>query len=160
MRIVKNIRLPTGLNRWAFRLPIYAYRLGLGWLFGGRLLLLTHTGRVSGQPRQAVLEVVAKDTADGSYVVASGWGPNAAWYRNILHTPTVVIQVGNRRIPAAAMPLGKAEGADIFADYASRHRVLAKHLLPRVLGFSVDGSESDFRAVGEQIPFVRFVTRS
>lgn len=158
MRIVKNVRLPTGLTRWAFRLPIHAYRVGLGWLFGSRLLLLTHVGRVSGEARQAVLEVVAKDDADDSYVVASGWGPNAAWYRNILHTPTVVIQVGTRRLPATAVPIGKDEGADIFADYATRHRRLAKHLIPRMLGFSVDGSEADFRAVGERIPFVRFVT--
>ena len=81
VRIVKNIEPPTGLPRLLFRLPIPAYRLHLGWLFGRRLLLLNHTGRVTGQPRQAVLEVADHDAADGSYVVASGWGTGAAWYR-------------------------------------------------------------------------------
>jgi hypothetical protein len=28
------------------------------------------------------------------------------------------------------------------------------------MGFSVDGSEADFRAVGRHMPFVRFVPRS
>ncbi len=155
MRIVKNVQPPTGLSRLLFRMPIHFYRLGLGWLFGRRLLLLNHIGRVSGKPRQVVLEVVAHDPTDGSYVVASGWGPTAAWYRNILHTPTVTIQVGTRTNRVKAVPLTRAEGADIFADYASRHRMAAKHLLPRLMGFSVDGSEADFRAVGECMPFVR-----
>jgi deazaflavin-dependent oxidoreductase (nitroreductase family) len=138
-------------------MPIRLYRLGLGWLFGRRLLLLNHIGRVSGKPRQVVLEVVAHNPADGSYVVASGWGPTAAWYRNILHTPNVTIQVGTRTMPMKAVPLSRDEGAGIFADYASRHRMAAKYLLPRLMGFSVDGSDADFRAVGERMPFVRFV---
>ena len=75
MKIVKNVRPPTGVRRIAFRAPMYLYRLGLGWLFGDRLLLLNHIGRVSGKPRQTILEVVTHDRADGSLVVASGWGP-------------------------------------------------------------------------------------
>jgi deazaflavin-dependent oxidoreductase (nitroreductase family) len=157
VRIVKNVQPPKGLSRLLFRIPIHLYRLGLGWLFGSRLLLLNHTGRVSGKPRQVVLEVVAHDPTDGSYVVASGWGPTAAWYRNILHAPNVAIQVGNRTTRVEAVPLTSDEGADIFADYASRHRTAAKHLLPRLMGFSVDGTDADFRAVGEHMPFVRFV---
>jgi deazaflavin-dependent oxidoreductase (nitroreductase family) len=157
VRIIKNVQPPTGLSRLLFRIPIHVYRLGLGWLLGSRLLLLNHVGRVSGKPRQVVLEVVAHDRTDGSYVVASGWGPSATWYRNILHTPTVTIQVGTRKRRVKAVPLSRDEGAGIFADYASRHRMAAKYLLPRLMGFSVDGSEADFRAVGERMPFVRFV---
>ena len=48
---------PRGLACLAFRLPIGLYRLRLGWLLGDRLLL-THIGRKSGLPRQAVIEVV------------------------------------------------------------------------------------------------------
>ncbi|OBI94265.1 nitroreductase family deazaflavin-dependent oxidoreductase [Mycobacterium sp. 1245805.9] len=158
MRIVKNIQPPTGLTRFLFRVPIHLYRLRLGWLFGSRLLLLNHTGRVSGKPRQTVLEVAERD--GDTYVVASGWGPGAAWYRNILRNPDVSIQVGTRTIPVTATPLDKDEGAQVFLRYASRHRAAAKFVLPRVLGFSVDGSDADFRAVGENLPFVRFVPRA
>ena len=87
MKIVKNVQPPSGVSRALFRAPIYLYRLGLGWLFGKRILLLNHIGRVSGTQRQVILEVVEHDPTDGSFVVASGWGPTAAWYRNILHTP-------------------------------------------------------------------------
>jgi deazaflavin-dependent oxidoreductase (nitroreductase family) len=157
VKIVKNVQRPAGLTRLVFRMPIYLYRLKLGWLFGSRLLLLNHIGRVSGKPRQTILEVAERD--GGNYVVASGWGPNAAWYRNVLHTPDVTIQVATRTIPVTAIPLDKEEGAKVFTRYASRHRRAAKHMLPRVLGFSVDGSDADFRAVGQYLPFVRLVPR-
>ncbi|MCT2584479.1 nitroreductase family deazaflavin-dependent oxidoreductase [Actinophytocola gossypii] len=159
MEIVKQVGLPKGLSRLLFRLPIAFYRRGLGWMFGGRLMLVHHVGRVTGKRRQVVLEVIAHDAGDG-YVVASGWGPGAAWYRNVLHTPDVTIQVGRRTIPVTGVPLPVEEGAEIMAKYASRHRMAAKFLLPRLMGFSVDGSADDFRAVGRHMPFIRFVPRT
>ena len=159
MKIVKNVQPPSGLSRALYRAPIHLYRLGLGWLFGERVLLLNHTGRVSGTPRQVILEVVEHDRTEGSFVVASGWGNTAAWYRNILHTPEVSIQVGRHTIPVTALPLTAEEGADIFARYAAHHRAAATYLLPRLMGFSVDGTEADFRAVGQRMPFVRLATR-
>ena len=158
MKIVRNVQPPAGLTRFLFRIPIHLYRRGLGWLFGSRLLLLNHIGRVSGKPRQTILEVAERD--GDSYVVASGWGLTAAWYRNILHTPDVTIQVGTRTIPVTAVPLDKEEGAQVFVRYGSRHRTAAKYMLPRVLGLSVDGSDADFREVGQHLPFVRFVPRA
>lgn len=158
MKVVKSIHPPAGFARFVFRIPIHLYRLRLGWLFGARLLLLNHTGRVSGKPRQTVLEVAEHD--GDSYVVASGWGPTAAWYRNVLHTPEVTIQVGTRTIPVTATPLDKEDGAQVFLRYGSRHRSAAKYMLPRVLGVSVDGSDADFRAVGRHLPFVRFTPRT
>lgn len=160
MEVVKKVQPPTGLIRLLFRLPIHFYRMGLGWLFGGRIMLVNHVGRITGKRRQVILEVVAHNANDGSYVAASGWGPAAAWYRNILHTPDVTIQVGRRTIPARGVPLSTDEGAEIMARYASRHRVAAKLLLPRMLGYAVDGSEADFRALGQRIPFIRFVPRA
>jgi deazaflavin-dependent oxidoreductase (nitroreductase family) len=160
MKIIKDIRPPSGFVRLLFRVPIALYRLRLGWLFGHRLLLLNHVGRTTGNPRTAVLEVVQHNAVDGTYVVASGWGHAAAWYRNVMRTPEVTIQVGTRTIPVTAVPLPAPEGAEIFARYAARHRRTATHVLPRLMGFQVDGSEADFRAVGQRMPFVRFVPRT
>ncbi|MBF6239102.1 nitroreductase family deazaflavin-dependent oxidoreductase [Nocardia otitidiscaviarum] len=159
MDIVKNIGPPTGLKRWFFRLPIHFYHWHLGWIFGGRMMLLHHIGRKSGKPREVVLEVVHHDPADGSYIVASGWGPTAAWYRNLQQNPEVTIQVGRRTIPVTAAFVPQQDGAEIFARYAVEHRRAAEKLLPRLMGYKVDGSQADFRAVGERIPFVRFVPR-
>lgn len=158
MQIVKNVSLPSGLTRAAFRMPIYLYRLKLGWVFGQRLLL-NHTGRISGKPRHTVLEVAERDSANDSYIVASGWGVKAAWYQNILAAPEVSIQVGTRALPVMALPLSKDEGGEVFVRYAAKHHRAAQYMLPRVLGISVDGSEADFREAGQRMPFVQFVPR-
>lgn len=73
MEIVKKVKPPAGVTRLLFRLPLYLYRWG-GWLFGHRLMVVNHIGRVTGKRRQVVLEVVDHDADGGSYVVASGVG--------------------------------------------------------------------------------------
>ncbi|GAA2986268.1 nitroreductase family deazaflavin-dependent oxidoreductase [Streptosporangium longisporum] len=158
MEIVKRPAPPTGIRRLLFRSPIHFYRLRLGWLFGGRLLLLNHTGRKSGKRRQVVIEVVEHDRSDGSYVVCSGFGPKAAWYQNLLATPETSIQVGTRTIPVTAHSLDTDEGGDFMARYAPRHPRAARKLV-RFMGFSADGTQEDYRAVGRQLPFVRLSPR-
>ncbi|MEV0202028.1 nitroreductase family deazaflavin-dependent oxidoreductase [Nonomuraea sp. NPDC050691] len=156
MEIIKRPAPPTGLRRGLWRLPILMYRVGLGPLLGGRVMLLTHTGRVSGRRRQAVIEVVQHD--EHGYVAASGFGRKADWYRNVMATPEVTLQVGGRTLRATATPLEADLGAEILARYAPRHPVAARHLC-RIMGFAVDGSVEDYREAGKLIPFVRFTPR-
>jgi len=156
MEIIGRPAPPTGAKRILWRLPIWLYRLRLGWLTGGRMMLLRHTGRVSGLERQAVIEVVQRD-ANG-YIAASGFGARADWYRNITAKPDVTITVGTRVIKATATPLTEEQGADLMAEYAPKHPALARRLC-RVMGFRVDGTEADYREVGSRIPFVRFTPR-
>lgn len=145
-------RPPRGWRRHLARLPIHLFRGGLGPLFGGRLLLLIHTGRKSGRTREVVLEVVARDRE--AWVVASGFGPDAQWYRNLQGTPAATIQSGRRYHAVIARFPTSEEGGRIMADYARRHPRAARALC-RFMGFPVDGSAAAFRAAGEQIPFVR-----
>lgn len=157
MKIVKHVQPPSGLSRLLYRAPLAVYRAHLGWLFGDRILLLHHVGRVTGKDRRAALEVVEHDPRTRTYTVASGWGPTAAWYRNLLAHPRASIEVNGRVLAVTAVPLSPQEGADVFTRYARRHRRVARYLLPRLMGFSVDGSDGDFRQVGQRLPFVRFV---
>lgn len=156
MEIIDRPAPPTGLRRLLWRLPIRLYRMGLGPLLGRRIMLLTHTGRVSGRPRQVVIEVVQKD--GHGYVAASGFGPRADWYRNVMANPDVTLQIAGKRIQATAAPLATDEGAEIMARYAPRHPAAARQLC-KLMGFAVDGSVEDYRQVGRHIPFVRFTPR-
>lgn len=158
MEIIKHKAPPTGVARLLFRLPIQLYRWRLGWLLGRRFMLLTHIGRKSGRPRQVVIEVVGGAPREGSYLACSGYGAAAAWYRNILATPAVTIQVGLRSMAAVAEPLDPEAGAEVMATYASRSPWAARRLC-RFMGFAVDGGEADFREVGRRLPFVRFALR-
>src|SRR5918911_4987582 len=88
---------PSGILRLAFRLPIYLYRLNLGWLLGQRGLLLIHRGRRSGLLRETVLEVVRYTPATKESVVLSAWGERADWYRNIKASPAMEVWTGGER---------------------------------------------------------------
>src|SRR5690606_3939347 len=82
---------PSGVTRLFMRFPIWLYRLKLGWLLGKRFLHLEHRGRKSGLIRHAVVEIVDHDVQNDSYVVASAWGHQSDWYRNITVEPHVKI---------------------------------------------------------------------
>src|SRR5829696_2845206 len=87
----------SGTLRLVFRLPIYLYRLNLGWLLGYRGLLLIHQGRKSGLLRETVLEVIRYDPATKESVVLSGWGEKADWYRNIRVRQALEVRTGGER---------------------------------------------------------------
>lgn len=108
-------------TRWVVRTPIWLYRAGLGFIFASRLLMLEHKGRSSGERRFVVLEVV-DHPAPGQYVVVSGFGVGAQWYRNIQADPRVKVSIGLRRsMPATATPMTDAESAAALARYAQHH---------------------------------------
>ncbi|MEO6794389.1 MAG: nitroreductase family deazaflavin-dependent oxidoreductase [Mycobacterium sp.] len=108
-------------SRRLMRAPIWLYRARLGGLLGGRLLMLEHIGRKTGVRRQVVLEVIDHPTAD-SYLVASGFGTRAQWFRNITADPRVRVYAGSRRpAPATARVLGQPEADRVLGDYIERH---------------------------------------
>jgi len=108
-------------TRWLVRAPVYAYKLRLGALFGHRMLLLEHIGRKTGARRYAVLEVVDRPAPD-DFVVVSGFGERAQWYRNVIANPAVRVSVGWRHlVPATATPLTEAEVDATLDRYTAEH---------------------------------------
>ncbi len=146
-------KLPRGLLRLGFRLPIWLYRARLGWLLGNRFLMLVHVGRKSGQSRRVVLEVVKHDKSSNTYYVVSGWGEKADWYRNILATPQVVVHVGRRKWDAQAERVSADGGGRVMLDYARRHPIALREL-SRIMGYKWDGTQADAAALGRMVPVV------
>jgi deazaflavin-dependent oxidoreductase (nitroreductase family) len=94
------------------------------------------------------------DPDTDTYVIASGYGKQSNWYRNILNTPAVTIQVGTRRMNVVAHPLTPEESGEAMVTYARRYPKAAR-LICRQVGYHVDGSEDDYRIIGQEaIPFV------
>lgn len=147
---------PTGLTRWFLRAPIGLYRARLGFLMGHRFLLIHHTGRVSGKPREVVVEVVRED--GDSVVVGSGWGEGSQWFQNVMASPEVTIEVGSSRREVRGHRLSPEEGEAEMLDYARRHPSAARKL-SGYMGFATDGREETYREVGRSLPFVRFDPR-
>jgi deazaflavin-dependent oxidoreductase (nitroreductase family) len=108
-------------NRTLVRAPIWLYRLRLGFLMGHRLLLLEHIGRKTGARRYAVLEVVERPAPD-EYVIVSGFGERAQWYRNVLANPHVRVSVGFQRdVPAVATLMDRDAAKATLDRYARDH---------------------------------------
>ena len=140
--------------RTLLRAPIAMYRWRLGWLLGERFLLLTHTGRRSGQARQTVLEVVDHDQATDRYVVASGWGRGSDWFQNIQHQPAVRVGVGRRSFPAAARILPTEEAAQALATYARRHPMAFRWLVRAIFGRTAAGHGLQVAQMASLLPLV------
>ncbi|GAA1408646.1 nitroreductase family deazaflavin-dependent oxidoreductase [Catellatospora coxensis] len=141
-------RRPTGLRRALLRAPILLYRVGLGRLLGSRFVLINHTGRRTGIPRQTVVEVV--DCSAGSLTVAAGFGPRSDWYRNLLARPAASIVWGGRSAAVTAAPLPAEQAAQAMLRYARRHPRAARGLAG-VMGYQVDGTDSDYLELGRRL---------
>ena len=145
---------PRGLMRIGLRIPIFLYRIKLGWLLGKRALLLTHTGRKSGLARQAVIEVIDHDAAGDTYFISSGWGEKSDWYRNIQKNAQVTVQVGNRRWPAQAVRLPDEAAASHFAVYAQKHPRAFRELTKITVGEDFSDMNAACRRVAASLPLL------
>jgi deazaflavin-dependent oxidoreductase (nitroreductase family) len=124
-------------NRLLVRAPIWLYRVRAGVLLTSRLLMLEHIGRKSGARRNVVLEVIERPAPE-TFVVASGFGAKAQWFRNVQANPRVRVYTGSHApAPATARVLDQDEVDCILADYrAKRPRTWAgfKQVLEETLG--------------------------
>lgn len=146
---------PRGIKALPWKLPILIYRLGLGWIFGERLLLLEHTGRKSGKLRRAVLEVISSTPEENRYYVVSGFGSGSNWYRNILQQPQVTIQLGRHRYHASAKQLPPQRASELVVKYGKEHPTSLK-ALSSLLGYEFEHTPEGFREFGRQIPVIQF----
>ena len=137
-------------TRAVMRLPIRLYQARLGFLFGHRLLMLEHVGRRSGARRHVVLEVIDHPTSD-TYVVASGFGRRAQWFRNILAEPRVRVSSGRgNQAAATARVLTAAEADAALGAYQRRHHRawnIFKPVIENTLGSAVEEHETQLPMV-------------
>lgn len=140
--------------RWLVRAPVGLYRARLGFLFGSRLLMLEHTGRKSGARRHVVLEVVDRPRP-GTYVVVSGFGARAQWFRNVRANPHVRVYAGGHRpAPATARLLTSDEATAALTAYAASHpRAWAalKPVLEATLGARISDQETSLPVIALEL---------
>lgn len=148
---------PKGVLRYLFRLPIWLYRANLGWLMGKRFLMLTHTGRKSGQPRQVVVEVVAYESSSGAYYVAAGWRSKADWFKNIQANSSVRVTVGTQTFDATSQVIGLSEAAATFLVYASRHPLAFRELSRMMMGVALRPNLEGCYRLAQSVPLVELM---
>jgi len=142
---------PSGLFKRVLHAPVWLFRARLGFLFGKRIVMLEHIGRRSGKLRKTPLEVVQRD--GDSFVLCSGTGPNADWYRNLRSAPAAGLWIGSTRHEVEQRFLEDSEAATVFAGYEEAHPKAAARLT-EIMGVSHDGTHQSRMEMVANIPMV------
>jgi RNA polymerase sigma-70 factor (ECF subfamily) len=123
-------RLIAGVLRVFSRihLTIYRWTDGIigGRIFGNRMLLLTTTGRKTGQPRTTPVGYLT----DGDALVivggAAGAAKQPAWWLNLESHPEAQVQVGRRKLRVSATRALPEEQQRLWARYPAQHALFDK----------------------------------
>ena len=89
----------------------------VGYLWNGTtILLLTTTGRKSGEDR--TIPIIYKQVGDMQVIIASKGGSptHPAWYLNILENPAVKIQIKGEKFDASARSAESPEREMLWAE--------------------------------------------
>ncbi len=92
---------------------------------------------------------------EGTWILASCHGPEAAWYRALRTRPKTTIQFGNRHYAVTAHFPSAEEGGEILARCAPARPRAARRLCASAGVDIADGGPDPYRRAGRRIPFVR-----
>jgi deazaflavin-dependent oxidoreductase (nitroreductase family) len=121
------------------------YRRGIGPT--RVVLLLTTTGRKSGQPRVTPLQF---EEVEGAIYIASARGPAADWFKNILANPAVHVQMGKREFDATAEAVTDPQRmADFIELRLRRHPVMVRLIMHLFDGLPLRYGRADLEALSK-----------
>ena len=89
---------------------------GYNWRRGSKILLLTTTGRSSGEPRTTPL--IHREDGDGWVVIASKGGApdHPDWFKNLLASPEATVEVKADTVPVTASVADRDERARLWSE--------------------------------------------
>ena len=148
---------PTGLFKRFLHAPTWLYRAHLGFIFGHRFLMIEHRGRTSDNLYRTVLEVSGSSPDNNEWIVTSGTGTKADWYRNLQAHGVDAVWIGSTRHQATVRFLEAPEAAQVMAKYEADHPRTATKLLDS-MGLSYDGTNEGRVELMRRIPMVGFTT--
>ncbi len=114
------IKRMSALNTWVYR--ISGGKIGGRFLRGAPVLLLTTTGRKSGQPRTAPLLYLQE--GERYYIVASkgGMSHDPLWFKNLKANPNVEVEVGREKLAMTARQANEAEKAAVWPKLVAMYK--------------------------------------
>jgi deazaflavin-dependent oxidoreductase (nitroreductase family) len=121
------------------------YAIGLGPVIGRIILLLTTTGRRSGQPRVTPLQY---EQVDGRYCLGAARGLKADWVRNLQADPHVQVRVRSLRFRGTAeLITDPARIADFLELRLDRHPLMVGLMMEKAHGLPRRPSRQQLEAV-------------
>jgi len=125
----------------------FLYAIGLGPVIGWIVLLLTTTGRKSGQPRITPLQY---EQIDGAYYLGAARGLQADWVRNLQANPRVELRVGAKRINGLAEVVTDPKRmADFLEVRLQRHPLMIGLIMQKAHGLPKHPSREQLEKLAE-----------
>ena len=117
--------------------------------------MIEHRGRKSGNVYYTVVEVAGRNPELNEWIVTSGYGPTADWYRNLEAEGLEAIWIGSKRHRASVRFLDNVEAGGVMKAYEEAHPKTAQ-ILMREMNVSYDGSDEGRIDMMRKIPMVAF----
>ena len=125
----------------------FLYAIGLGPVIGRIVLLLTTTGRKSGQPRITPLQY---EQIDGVYYLGAARGLKADWVRNLQANPNVELRVGAKRVSGLAEVVTDPQRmADFLEVRLQRHPLMIGLIMQKAHGLPKHPSRAQLEKLAE-----------
>jgi deazaflavin-dependent oxidoreductase (nitroreductase family) len=121
------------------------YDSGRGWIVGGLILLLRHTGRRSGKRYATPLQY---ERIDGDFYIGAARGQASDWFRNVQANPCVEVSVGRRTFQALAEPVTDPQRVADFLAYRLRRHPLMIGLMMKMHKLPMKPSRAQLLELG------------
>lgn len=132
-------------------LMIRRYRAGLGLLMGGMILLLTTTGRKSGQPHTVAVQY---ERMDGKYVIGAAGGLKSDWLRNIQANPRVGMEIGKKKFTGLAEVILEPGEITRILEYRLKRHPLMLRIILKIDGLGFNPKHSELLIYAQRLAFV------
>ncbi len=152
--VYQEIPKPPKLMIPIFKLPLFLYRVRLGWLFGHRFMLLTHIGRRSGKVRRTILAVLEYNPNTREIKTMSAWSASD-WYLNLQANPAVQVETGFTRYAPEQHTLAPEEIATLFVNYRDKHPLFSR-IVCRIPGWNANSSYDEFLELAQTLRGIAF----
>ncbi len=149
-----GIENPPAFIARFFKLPLFFYRIGMGWVFGKRFMVLTHVGRKSGKVHRSVLAVLGYDPKTREIKAVSPW-TSSNWFRNIQATPALEVQTAGVRYAPRQRMLTPEEIAASFVEFRRQYPVFSR-MIARIPGWNIDSTYDEFLELARTLRGVAF----
>jgi deazaflavin-dependent oxidoreductase (nitroreductase family) len=137
-----------------FKLPVFLYRLRLGWLLGKRFMQITHVGRHTGKVRRSILAVLRFDQKTKEIYAVSAW-KGSDWYYNIQSSPALQVERGFVRYVPTQRTLSPEEITTTIVEYRKRHPIFS-WIICRIPGWKWDSTYDEFLELARTLRGVAF----
>jgi deazaflavin-dependent oxidoreductase (nitroreductase family) len=137
-----------------FKLPLFLYRLRLGWMLGNRFMQITHVGRRSGRTYRTVLAVLRFDEKTKEIYAVSAW-KGSDWYYNIQSSPALQVETGFVHYVPTQRTLSAEEITATFMEYRRQHPIFSR-MICRIPGWKWDSTYDEFLMLAHTLHGVAF----